>query len=194
MRLRQGKEREMRKVTAGLLAAVLLSGCGGMLPTLHLGAGISAPLPDEPTLTNTYQIDLFGRVDLASSFQLCASLGYVTYDYSDAGLGESATLTTMPFLVSARYITRVGPLGVHAGGGAGWYVNSLSEMTGGLTGVEDAFGYHAVAGMDFRFKDKFDLTVEVQYDFGGLTELLGGGGDPLDLSALIGRIAFAYHF
>lgn len=182
----------MRKVTAGLLAAVLLSGCGGILPTLHLGAGLSAPLPDEPTLTNTYQIDLFTRVDVAASFQLCASLGYVTYDYDD-GLGDSATLTTMPFLISARYITRIGPLGVHAGGGAGFYINSLSEITGGLTGVEDAFGYHGVAGIDFRFKDKFDLTVEVQYDFGGLTELLGGG-DPLDMSALIGRIAFAYHF
>ena len=174
----------MRKLAALALAAGL-TGCIS-LPKLHVGAGVSAVLPDESALENTFQVDMFARVDVAM-VQVEGSVGWKEYDYAEDTGFEEGTLESIPIAVAALFRYFVG-------GGLLWNVTSYDEITGSALSADNAIGYRALAGVDIKVVEDFRMSVEVQYDFdeAGIESTILG--ETVDTSGLTARLAVAYNF
>ncbi|MHC5054878.1 MAG: hypothetical protein ACYTKD_09195 [Planctomycetota bacterium] len=185
----------MRKLVVLCLAAGML-GCGS-LPKLHVGVGASAVIPDESTLENTYMVDLFTRVDVAS-FQAELAVGWKTYDYSydsdgNGSLDESGELEQIPVAATLRWVTGPGMARLIVGGGLVWSVNDINEIAD-IQGTEDAVGYRAVLGVDIKVIQDLRISIEGIYDFNEADIDSTLGGESVDTSGATGRLAIAYNF
>lgn len=181
----------MRKLAALALAAGL-TGCIS-LPKLHVGAGVSAVLPDESALENTFQVDMFARVNVAM-VQVEGSVGWKEYDYAEDTGFEEGTLESIPIAVTVRYVSGAALFRYFVGGGLLWNVTSYDEITGSALSADNAIGYRALAGVDIKVVEDFRMSVEVQYDFdeAGIESTILG--ETVDTSGLTARLAVAYNF
>jgi len=177
-----------------ILPLVLVLGLGGCieLPKLNVGAGISAVVPNESTLENTYQVDLFARIDVAM-LQVEAMVGWRSYEYTPEGLSDGEELTVIPIAVTARYVIGATAAKLVMGGGLVWNVNDLSEAMTTVQNVDSALGYRLLVGANIVLPAGFNLGVEAIYDI-SKAALDSGTLDELDMSGLIGRVTLAYHF
>lgn len=187
----------MRKL-AVLMMAGALSGCA-LLPKLHVGAGVSAVIPeDSDTFETTIQGDVCVRVT-AAMLQVEGSLGVKTYDYTVAEGGtviEEGELDQMPVALVVKYAVGAGPLAVVMGGGLVWNVNDEDDIQS-LT-VESSLGYRAVVGVSVGLPMDFLLSIEGQYDFNEADIEAGVGsviaGEEVDTSGFVARVALLYNF
>jgi hypothetical protein len=178
----------MRKLAVAALVTVLgCAGCG-LLPTLHLGAGVSAVVPEETdTLENTYMLDVFLKVEV-SMLQLEGSIGYKQYAYTEAAGREEETLNEIPVAATARFVIG-GPslVRILLGGGLVWNVHDASEI--GSLDVENALCYRALVGVDLKLISSFKLGLEVSYDLSNPT-----GASEFDSDGAMYRLTLGYHF
>ena len=177
----------MRKLVIACLAAGMM-GCVS-LPKLNVGVGMSAVLPEESTLENTYMLDGFVRVDVAT-VQAELSVGWKTYDYTEEGTLDEGELEQIPVAATVRWVTGPAMARVIVGGGLVWNISDISEIAS-ITGTEDAVGYRAILGLDIKVIQDFRVSIEGIYDF---TEIDLGGGGTLDSSGITARLAIAYNF
>jgi len=180
----------MRKLVAVCLAAVMMTGCVS-LPKLNVGIGVSAVIPEESTLDNTYMVDGFVRLDVAT-IQAELDVGWKTYDYDEDGDGfTEGELTQIPVAATIRWVTGPAIARLIVGGGLVWNISDLDEL-GAIT-VEDAVGYRAILGVDFKIIQDFRIAIEGIYDFSE-ADLSGGSTPTVDSSSIMARVAIAYNF
>jgi hypothetical protein len=185
----------MRKLLMVCLAAGLV-GCAS-LPKLHVGVGASAVIPEESTLENTYMLDGFVRIDVAS-MQVEVSAGWKTYDYSydadgDGVFEDTGELEQIPVAATLRWITGPAVARLIVGGGVVWNVSDINEIAE-IKDTDDAIGYRAVLGVDLRIIQDLRLSIEGIYDFNESDIESTLGGSTVDSSGIIGRVALAYNF
>lgn len=187
----------MRKL-AVLMMAGALSGCA-ILPKLHVGAGVSAVIPeDSDTFETTIQGDVCVRVT-AAMLQVEGSVGVKTYEYTVEEGGtvlEEGELDQIPVALVVKYAVGAGPLAVVIGGGLVWNVNDEDDIQS-LT-VEDSLGYKVVLGVNLRLPMDFALSIEGQYDFNDadIEAAIGSifEGKEVDTSGFVARVALLYNF
>jgi hypothetical protein len=163
----------------------------GLAPTLHLGVGVSAVIPTEEVLENTFQVDLLLRLDVWM-LQAEASVGWKEYTYQPEGSLEEGELTVKPFSICARYKGGADPLHFVAGGGIVWNLNDIEDITA-IQGVDDSVGYKILAGVLYCHRASINLGFEAQYDF-SKSDLEGGLIPEVDTSGITGRFTLTYHF
>ena len=182
----------MRKLAVAALVTVLgCAGCG-LLPTLHLGAGVSAVMPEETdTLENTYMLDVFVKVEV-SMLQLEGSIGYKQYAYTEAAGAEEETLNEVPVAATARFVIG-GPslVRILLGGGLVWNIHDVGEIgsPGSELDVENALCYRALVGVDLKLISSFKLGLEVSYDLSNPT-----AASEFDSDGAMYRLTLGYHF
>jgi len=180
----------MRKLMVVCLAAVMMAGCVS-LPKLNVGVGVSAVIPEEATLDNTYMVDAFVRLDVAT-IQAELDVGWKTYDYDEDGDGlTEGELTQTPVAATLRWVTGPAIARLIVGGGLVWNIADVNDI-GSIT-VDDAVGYRAVLGVDFKIIQDFRIAIEGIYDFSE-ADISGGTVPTVDSSSIIGRVSIAYNF
>ena len=181
----------MRRMAAvALLAALGATGCS-LLPTLHVGGGVSAVIPEETeTLDITAMLDGFVKIE-AAMLQVEASVGWKQYHYTDETGAVEEDLVQVPVAATVRYVMGPGLFRVLLGGGLVWNINDLDEL--GTVDVNDPLSYRLVAGVDVQIVKSFKMGLEASYDIGSDVDLLSTGNEFNSDGAMV-RLTAGYHF
>jgi len=179
----------MRKLAIACLALGMM-GCVS-LPKLNVGIGVSAVIPEESTLDNTYMVDGFVRVDVAT-IQAEFDVGWKVYDYDEDGDGlTEGELEQYPVAATIRWVTGPAIARLIVGGGLVWNIADLDDL--GAIDVDSAIGYRVILGVDFKIIQDFRLALEAIYDISE-ADLSGGTFPTVDSTGVIGRLSIAYNF
>ena len=181
----------MRKLAVvALLVVVAGTGCS-LLPTLHIGAGVSAVMPeDTENLDTTAMVDLFVKLE-ASMLQIDMSVGYKQYHYEEESGPVEEDFTQIPVAATVRYVISGGMARVLLGGGLVFMVNDVDEI--GTMDVNDPLCYRLVAGVDLAIVSSFKLGLELSYDIDSDVDLLGGDNE-FNADGTMARVTMSYHF
>jgi len=147
-------------------------------------------------------------------FSLELSAGYVKtdMDYSESGSeGMYGELEQVPILLTARIHWPINEwFSPYIGGGAGYYINGIDKAEEGpadfFSGappavealVDEVFGFHAAAGIEFFINDHFALNLDVKYIWQETNIGFDGAGfdssDSSHLDALTAGVGLKYYF
>ncbi|MFC1813353.1 OmpW family protein [Thermodesulfobacteriota bacterium] len=146
-------------------------------------------------------------------FSLELSAGYVKtdMDYSSSGFkGMYGELEQVPILLTARVHWPVTErLRPYIGGGAGYYINDIDKVEGPADFffgappavealIDEVFGFHAAAGIEFFISDHFAFNLDVKYIWQETNIGFDGAGfdssDSSNLDALVAGVGVKYYF
>jgi len=134
---------------------------------LAVKGGVFLPNSDSSGLKyfdNGYNGEAAFGLRLTDYLGLELGAGYYVTEAKDAAPGNTKDkFTTIPLTANAIFTIPLGSaVNLFAGGGAGYYLSTF-KPGGGDKWSGNAFGYQALAGVDFNLGQRFSLGAEYKY-------------------------------
>jgi outer membrane protein len=218
------EERTMRKkiiivfcMVALLLFFVNVSFAEGPAKKWGIGGRISFISPEDDTIEGIKfdpdeGVFVEGMLQYLANnwFSMELSVGYAKVDVDAEAFGLSldfGELEQIPILLTGRlhYWFANSMATIYGGGGVGYYIRDFklsglvtSAVPGAAVDVDDSFGFHINAGIEFFFTENMALDLDLKYiwseadfDFRDSTGVVTGEGD---LNAFVAGLSLKYFF
>lgn len=182
-------KKRSRFVVFNLLGLMLIAFSGGLFAgpgipgaekTRGLGLDVGYVVPSEENFDETFAFSLNFFYSLSKKFrlELKGSFFPIKVQYEPEGLTEG-TLNMIPLQLTLQYRLRISRRFIpYVGVGVGYYVNRFSIENNNEwqrlgfninEEVDNVFGYHLGAGIDYFLKSRMALYIDFRYCFASLT-------------------------
>ena len=143
---------------------------------LGIGLGYISPTEDDVDPGMISNINYTRGINSNLSIEI--SFGRTVLDIEDDGTIDLGEITVMPLQLTAQYRISSGKLSPYCGAGIGYYFNDFDTSNEAvafwrlLTGdpgdtfkveIDNSFGFHINAGVDYFLKDNFAIGLDARY-------------------------------